>query len=98
MKPLKLCVVSPFPPELSGIGEYGWNIVHGLACTGRFSAITVLAQNPPARAAALLPGRTPTGPGSLVHTRHLWSRDDLRTAPRLARAIRAERPDAPWLH
>ena len=98
MKLLKLCVVSPFPPELTGIGEYGWNIVHGLARTGRFSAITVLAQHPPPQAADLLPGRTHADPSSIVQARHLWVRDDLRTAPRLALAIRAERPDALWLN
>src|SRR6185369_3144973 len=37
---MKLCVVSPYPPELNGIGEYAWNVVHGMAATGRFSAIS----------------------------------------------------------
>jgi len=40
---MRLCVVSPFPPEISGIGQYGWSMVQGLARTNRFRAITVLA-------------------------------------------------------
>jgi glycosyltransferase involved in cell wall biosynthesis len=88
---MHLCVVSPFPPELTGVGQYGWNMVQGLARTGAFRAITVLAQHAP---------ETPAGyasPGAaLVRTRRVWRRDDVLAAMRLARQVRAERPDVVW--
>src|SRR6188474_2240010 len=94
---MKLCVISPFPPELNGIGQYAWNVVQGLARTGGFSEITVLAQRP----LASLPHydmQPDGGANALVRTRYLWTRDDLTATARLARVIRAERPDAVWLN
>ncbi|MEP7356312.1 MAG: glycosyltransferase family 4 protein [Anaerolineales bacterium] len=82
---------------MNGIGQYAWNMVHGLARTGEFSEINVLTQRP----LASLPQHVfePGGGASaLVHTRYLWTRDDLTTTARLARVIRTERPDAVWLN
>jgi glycosyltransferase involved in cell wall biosynthesis len=94
---MKLCVISPFPPELNGIGQYAWNVVQGLARTGGFSEITVLAQRPTASVPHSAVG--PDGAAhALVRTRYLWSRDDLMTSARLARVIRSGRPDAVWLN
>lgn len=89
---MHLCVISPYPPELTGVGQYGWNIVRGLACTGAFRAITVLAQaaDKDAPDGACAPG--------LVRVRRVWARDDLLAAARLARQIRAEQPDVVWFN
>ena len=96
---MKLCVVSPYPPELNGIGEYAWNVVHGLAATGRFSAITVLSQKPDTKAPHPFAASRSNGTGhALIEPRQLWERDEPLAAARLARAIRAERPDAVWLN
>jgi glycosyltransferase involved in cell wall biosynthesis len=88
---MHLCVVSPFPPELTGVGQYGWNIVNGLSATGAFRAITVLAQHAGAR-------RSEPGLNSLVDVRRCWSRDDLLAGARLATQIRAARPDVVWFN
>lgn len=96
---MKLCVISRYPPELNGIGDYAWNVVHGLADTGRFSAITVLAQRPDAMAPILSTALRSNGAGDpVIATRQLWSRDEPLAAARLARAIHAERADAIWLN
>jgi glycosyltransferase involved in cell wall biosynthesis len=92
---MKLCVVSPYPPELNGIGEYAWSVVHGLAATGHFSAITVLSQK--TTAAAPLPPAADWAASSIT-VRQLWARDEPLAAARLARAIRAEQPNAIWLN
>jgi glycosyltransferase involved in cell wall biosynthesis len=90
---MKLCVISPYPPDLNGIGAYAHFVVRGLADTGRFSAITVLSQRPEAPPAfAELDGHP------IVRDRQLWGRDEALAAARLARAIRAERADAVWLN
>src|SRR5258708_8895336 len=96
---MKLCVVSRYPPELNGIGEYAWSIVHGLASTDRFSAITVLSQRPDPRAAVPFATTHPNADDhSVVRTNQLWSRDEPLAAPRRVQAIRVDQPDAIWLH
>jgi len=96
---MKLCVVSPYPPDLNGIGEYAWNVVHGLAATARFEAITVLTQRPDGHAPhPALSERTDSTRHATVRTRPLWSRDEPLGAARLARAIYAEHADAIWLN
>ena len=96
---MKLCVVSPYPPELNGIGEYAWNVVHGLAETGHFDAITVLAQKPDRKAPPpFRAGRANAAGHGLIETRQVWARDEPLAAARLARAIRAAQPDAVWLN
>lgn len=101
---MHLGVVSLFPPALNGISQYGWNVVHGLARTNRFSAITVLAQRLPRPSLAEMapahfdPAGQPGVRPGLVATRRLWSRDDLLSAVRLTRAIQAARPDVLWFN
>ena len=96
---MKLCVVSPYPPDLNGIGEYAWHVVQGLAATARFDSITVLTERSG--------GRTPDPALSerarglrhvAVLTRPLWTRDEPLGAARLARALYAEQADAIWLN
>ena len=99
---MHLVVVSPFPPELTGVGQYGWNVVHGLAATRRFSAITVLAQRPGKTDVLPRNGHSPEllapAPSAPIDVRRAWSRDDPLAAARLARHIRAARPDAVWFN
>ena len=40
---MHLTVVSPFPPAITGIGQYGYHVTRALANTGAFDRITVLA-------------------------------------------------------
>src|SRR5437868_12358954 len=97
---MNLCVVSPFPPDLNGISQYAWNIVHGLARTGQVQTITVLAEHPPRAVTVAAPPDPPSlrlGATPIV-TRRLWARDDLLAAPRLARALDAAQPDVIWLN
>src|SRR5262245_12023228 len=96
---MKLCVVSPYPPDLNGIGEYAWNVVHGLAATDRFNSITVLTQQPDDRAPSpALSQHAQAKRHPAVRTRPLWMRDEPLGAARLARAIFAEQADATWLN
>jgi len=96
---MKLCVVSPYPPELNGIGEYAWNVVHGLAATECFSAITVLSQKSDATVPHPFAGGRSNATGlAPIDARQLWARDEPLAPARLAHAIRAERPDAVWLN
>jgi len=40
---MHLVIVSPFPPSITGIGQYGYHVTRALAISGAFSRITVLA-------------------------------------------------------
>ncbi|MCS6909442.1 MAG: hypothetical protein NZM11_02575, partial [Anaerolineales bacterium] len=87
---MKLSIISPFPPALSGVGQYGWHVTRGLAATGRFASITVLAERAPTAEATALDGP--------VTVKRVWRRDDPASALRLLRALAAERPDALWFN
>jgi glycosyltransferase involved in cell wall biosynthesis len=89
---MNLCVVSPFPPQISGIGQYGWNVVQGLAHAGRFQSIHVLAGAYPA-----LRLRPPMRSGE-VTIEYVWSRDDLGAAARILCGVRRAHPDAVWFN
>lgn len=83
---MHLCVVSPFPPEISGIGQYGWHLAHGLAATGRFRQLTVLS----GRAADPAPGG--------LTVRAVWRRDDCWTGLRVLKAVQTLQPDVVWFN
>jgi len=40
---MHLAIVSPFPPTITGIGQYGYHITRAIVNTGVFSRVTVLA-------------------------------------------------------
>lgn len=40
---MHLVIVSPFPPSITGIGQYGYHVTRSLANSGLFSRLTVLA-------------------------------------------------------
>ncbi|MBK9207736.1 MAG: hypothetical protein IPL71_05320 [Anaerolineales bacterium] len=40
---MHLAIVSPFPPAITGIGQYGYHVTRAIVNTGSFSRITVLA-------------------------------------------------------
>jgi glycosyltransferase involved in cell wall biosynthesis len=40
---MHLTIVSPFPPAITGIGQYGYHVTRALANSGSFSRVTVLA-------------------------------------------------------
>jgi glycosyltransferase involved in cell wall biosynthesis len=43
---MHLTIVSPFPPAITGIGQYGYHVTRALANSGSFSRLTVLAGAP----------------------------------------------------
>ncbi len=89
---MHLGIVSPFPPEISGIGQYGWNVTQGLANTGRFQKITVFTGT----ANGSIDSPSPTSPVIAAH--RVWTRDDVASVMGLTRAIQAARPDVVWFN
>ncbi len=91
---MHLGIVSPFPPEISGIGQYGWNLAHGLAGTGRFERLTVFSARPHP---ALRPADAPA-PHPRIAVRSVWDRGAPLAGRRVLQAVRAARPDVLWFN
>jgi len=87
---MRLCIISSFPPNISGIGQYGWHISSGLAATQRFNSITVLADQ--GRLAASAP------PHPVLKVCQIWDRDDLRASFHLLQALAHHRPEVVWFN
>lgn len=87
---MKLAIVSPFFPEISGVGQYGVRLAQGLARTRRFAGIHVLANSSPGGAAI----EQQAG----LTVERLWQRDRLTVLPTLLRALGRLRPDVVWFN
>ena len=87
---MRLSVVSPYPPGLSGVGQYGARIVAGLAAGGHFSDITVLANQHAAAPRMEATGR--------VRVQRIWALDRPDTSARLLVALRRAQPDVVWFN
>ncbi len=87
---MRLSVVSPYPPGLSGVGQYGARIVAGLAAGGHFSDITVLANQHSAAPRMESAGR--------VSVQRIWALDQPDSSARLLFALRRAQPDVVWFN
>lgn len=87
----QLTIITPFPPTYSGVGQYGWHLTHGLAATGRFRAITVLAEG-------VANNAYPTHWPQNTQVHKVWQRDDVSSLARLLRVVRAARPQVVWFN
>src|SRR5687767_6584313 len=87
---MHLVIVSPFPPTITGVGQYGYHITRALAGTGAFNRITVLA------------GES----DSLEHPNHLgiteieycWKPGQLNVQQAILSRIKQLKPDLVWLN
>lgn len=87
---MRLAIVSPFFPEISGVGQYGVRVAEGLARTGHFSSIQVLANRWPG-------GDLREERDGLIIDR-CWQRDQLSVLPDLLNGLRRIRPDVVWFN
>ncbi len=87
---MKLAIVSPFYPEISGVGQYGLRLAEGLARTGRFADIRIFGN---AR-----PGAATMEQGAGFTIERVWQRNDLGAAPAIRRALYRWRPDLIWFN
>jgi glycosyltransferase involved in cell wall biosynthesis len=85
---MKLAVVSPFPPNITGIGQYGFHVSRSLAQSGQFSHITVLAG-----AQALLSERIVSPSLSIDYA---WHPDEPRATADILTALYRHKPDLIW--
>lgn len=89
---MHLVIVSPFPPSITGIGQYGYHLTRALATSGLFSRLTVLAG-----AAQAQHGRHPNHLG-FTEIDYCWQPDSLKARQTILSRIRQLHPDLIWFN
>ncbi len=87
---MHLTVVSPFPPTITGIGQYGFHITRAIEQAGLFSRITVLAG-----------AKTESHNPHLLNNAEIdycWRPDDLRTRGVILSRLKHLKPDLVWFN
>lgn len=87
---MHLTIVSPFPPAITGIGQYGYHITKAIEESGLFSRITVLAGS-----------KTQNGLSSnfkLAELDYCWKPDQLNTRQTILSRLQQLKPDLVWFN
>ena len=89
---MHLVIVSPFPPSITGIGQYGYHLTRALANSGLFSRLTVLAG-----AAHAQNGQHPNHLG-LTEIDYCWQLDSLNARQTILSRVKGLNPDLIWFN
>jgi glycosyltransferase involved in cell wall biosynthesis len=89
---MHLAIVSPFPPSITGIGQYGYHLTHALAHSGLFSRLTVLAG-----AARMQNAQQPNHLG-LTGIDYCWQPDSLNARQAILSRLKKLNPDLIWFN
>jgi glycosyltransferase involved in cell wall biosynthesis len=89
---MHLVIVSPFPPSITGIGQYGYHLTRALANSGLFSRLTVLAGASPAQ-----DGEHPNHLG-LAEIDYCWQPDSLQARRTILSRVKQLNPDLIWFN
>lgn len=87
---MNLAIVSPYPPDITGIGQYGYHVSRALAQSGQFMQITVLAG---ARAASTRVDLSPS-----MKVMYTWQPDRLGIGPAILSSLVRRKPDLVWFN
>jgi glycosyltransferase involved in cell wall biosynthesis len=89
---MHLVIVSPFPPSITGIGQYGYHLTRALANSGLFSRLTVLAGATNAQR-----GGHPNHLG-LTEIDYCWQPDSLSARQAILSRMKKLNPDLIWFN
>jgi len=87
---MHLAVVSPFPPAITGIGQYGYHVTRALAMSNAFEQITVLAGSDQNKT-------LPNQPGNLKID-YCWAPGQWNARSVLLSRMKRLRPDLIWFN
>jgi glycosyltransferase involved in cell wall biosynthesis len=87
---MNLVIVSPFPPSITGIGQYGYHVTRSLANSGSFSQLTILA-------GSVKNGQHPNHLG-LTEIDYCWQPDSLNARYTILSRLRRLKPDLIWFN
>jgi len=87
---MHLVIVSPFPPAITGIGQYGYHVTRALATSGVFARITVLAGS----------HRNGTSPNHLGSTEleYCWAPGQWQARTAILSRVKRLSPDLVWFN
>ena len=87
---MHLVIVSPFPPSITGIGQYGYHVTRSLANSGLFSRLTILAGS----------GHNGQRPNHLGRTEidYCWQPDSLQARRAILSRLKRLNPDLIWFN
>jgi glycosyltransferase involved in cell wall biosynthesis len=87
---MHLAIVTPFPPAITGIGQYGYYVTRALVNSGCFSRITVLA-------GSSTNGETPNHLG-LTEIEYCWEPGSMNARPFILSRMKRLHPDLVWFN
>ena len=87
---MHLVIVSPFPPSITGIGQYGYHLTRALANSGLFSRLTVLA-------GSAKNGEHPNHLG-LTELDYCWQPNSLNARQAILSRLKCLNPDLIWFN
>lgn len=87
---MHLAIVSPFPPAITGIGQYGYHVTRALAHSGMFSRISVLA-------GSQINGEHPNHLGS-TEIEYCWAPGQLNARQSILSHVKRLSPDLVWFN
>jgi glycosyltransferase involved in cell wall biosynthesis len=87
---MHLVIVSPFPPAITGIGQYGYHITRALAKSGVFSRVTVLA-------GSQINGEHPNHLG-LTEIEYCWAPGQSKARQAILARVKRLSPDLVWFN
>lgn len=87
---MHLAIVTPFPPAITGIGQYGYHVTRALAKSGAFSRLTVLA-------GSQLNGEIPNHLGT-TEIDYCWLPDSLNARSAILSRVKRLNPDLIWFN
>jgi glycosyltransferase involved in cell wall biosynthesis len=87
---MHLVIVSPFPPAITGIGQYGYHVTRALAKSGMFARITVLA-------GSHLNGASPNHLG-LTELEYCWAPGQWKARTAILSRVKRLSPDLVWFN
>src|SRR5574339_553895 len=87
---MHLVIVSPFPPSITGIGQYGYHVTRSLANSGLFSQLTILAGS----------AKNGAHPNHLGPTQidYCWQPDSLNARGAILSRLKRLNPDLIWFN
>lgn len=87
---MHLVIISPFPPAITGIGQYGYHVTRVLATSGAFSRVTVLA-------GSHVNGTTPNHLG-FTGIDYCWQPGRWNARPTILSRVKRLDPDLVWFN
>ncbi len=87
---MRLAIVTPYPPKITGIGQYGFHVSRLLAASGVFSQITILTPHQTYTAGESLP--------PVIHAQQGWEHDRWNAGFSIAARLRSLQPDLAWFN